>query len=86
MNKSTRIYNLHQGQSALEILVALDFQVHQFSEYHFRIGGRLDVWPSSRKFYDIKSHQKGVYDNLERFVQKHFRQHPLFQSQITNTP
>ena len=43
-----------------------------FSEIHFRINGRLDVWPSTKRFYDTKSHEKGSYDNLERFVIDHF--------------
>lgn len=64
--------NLAEGESALETLVALDFKVRQKSEYHFRINDRLDVWPSGKTTYDIRSGSKGHYDDLVEFVKNHF--------------
>lgn len=64
--------NLSEGEKMLEILVAEDFQVVQFSEYHFRIEGRLDIWPSTRKWYDKKTMRKGSYGNLIPFIRKFF--------------
>lgn len=81
MNKAKRLHNLSQGERALEILVATGFNVHQFSEYHFRVGGRLDVWPTSKKWYDTKAHCKGTYDNLELFVQDHFNEREQIKNQ-----
>lgn len=72
-DKQQRQRNLTSGEEALEILVAEDFKVEQFSEYHFRINNRLDVWPSSKKSYDIKSGEKQGYTDLLRFVRFHFR-------------
>lgn len=77
MKKAARLHNLREGENTLEMLVALDFAVHQFSEYHFRINGRLDVWPTSRKYYDIKSHQKGTYHDLERLAKDLFAENGL---------
>lgn len=70
-NTLKRAKNLEGGKEALEILVAQDFEVVQLSDYHFRINGRLDVWPSSKKAYDIKSHIKKSYNDLEQFVKQH---------------
>lgn len=72
MSKLKKLINLNDGKTALEILVALDFSVDQKSEYHYRINHRLDVWPSSKKFYDIKNHRKGTYDDLRTLVVSHF--------------
>lgn len=68
MNKLTKISNLSAGKEALEILVAYDFEVYQLSDYHFRINNRLDIWPSSKKWYDLKTGMKGEYGDLEKFT------------------
>lgn len=68
MSKLTKIANLNAGKEALEVLVAHDYEVYQLSEYHFRINRRLDIWPSSKKWYDLKTTAKGQYEDLEKFV------------------
>jgi hypothetical protein len=60
--------SLADGESQLEELVALDYRVEQFAFYHFRINERLDVWPSTKKYYDHKTLKKGFYDDLVEFV------------------
>lgn len=35
----------------LEILEAHDYKILHFSEYHFRINDKLDVWPTARKYF-----------------------------------
>lgn len=62
--------NRQEGEEALEILVAWDYQVSQLSQYHFRINGRLDIWPSTRAWYYLPTHEKGRYEHgkLEQFV------------------
>lgn len=70
MNKAFKLQNLADGKAALERLVAWDYMVVQLSEYHFRINNRLDVWPSTRKWWDVKTQRKGEYDELESFVKK----------------
>lgn len=62
MNKTEKIQNLSQGAKDLEVLVALDYKVHQFTEYHFRIEGEMDVWPSVKKY--MRFGQVYNYDNL----------------------
>lgn len=68
MKKLAKIANLESGKSALEVLVAYEYAVYQLSEYHFRINRRLDIWPSSKKWYDLKTMMKGQYEDLEKFV------------------
>lgn len=68
--KAQRALNLFQGEMELEELVAFDYRVVQYSEYHFRINNRLDVWPSSKKWYDQKTLRKGEYENLSKFVKE----------------
>ena len=63
---------LEIGEEALEFLVGLDYEVVQLSEYHFRVCGRLDIFPSTRTWYDIRSRQRGQYNELKEFVINYF--------------
>lgn len=72
MTKAEKRQNLIEGAAALETLVAWDYRVHQFSDIHFRICGRLDVWPSTKRYYDHRSRAKGSFDDLERFVRANY--------------
>lgn len=70
MNKTIKKANWESGTAALQNLAAWDYEVHPFSDIHFRINRRLDIWPSTKRYYDTKTHQKGDYDNLELFVKR----------------
>lgn len=61
---------LREGESELEELVAFDYEVVQLSDYHFRINGKLDVWPSSKKWYHTRTHRKGNYKSLKLLVKE----------------
>jgi len=71
--KAWKRRNLAKGESALESLVAWDYRVVQFSEYHFRVNERLDVWPSSKKWFDTKTGRKGDYEELVSFVKGYLK-------------
>lgn len=68
MNKETKKKNWQEGTEALEILVAQDYEVQAFSDIHFRINRRLDVWPSTKKWWDSRKNKTGVYDELVKFT------------------
>ncbi len=68
MNKQIKKQNWQEGTDDLENLVAWDYKVVPFSDIHFRINDRLDVWPSTRKWYDMKTKRTGQYQKLESFV------------------
>jgi len=73
--KLTKQINLREGEIAFEMLVAFDYKVEQKNEYHFRINERLDVWPSTKKTYDIKSGRKYQYKDtkdLINYVRKNY--------------
>lgn len=72
MGKQQKQINLREGEDILQELVAFDFRVQQLSQYHFRINDRLDVWPSSKRWYDRQNYNKGQYGNLVTFVKAHF--------------
>jgi hypothetical protein len=61
---SKRNKELQVRREELETLVAFDFDVKQFSPYHYRIEDRLDIWPSSKKWFDRITHAKGTYQSL----------------------
>ena len=67
-----RLKNLAEGEEQMDILIAKDFHVERFSDYHFRINDRLDVWPSTKKWYDRLTMRKGEYNNLIEFVMDFF--------------
>lgn len=71
MNKIRKKLNLEEGHEALERLVAWDYEVQAFSDVHIRINDRLDVWPSTKRWFDKKTFRKGSYEDLESFVKSH---------------
>ena len=62
--------NIYHGdlQEDFDILAAYDCHIVQFGEHHYRIDGHLDVWPTTGKSYDIKSHKKDTFSKLVPFV------------------
>jgi len=70
-NRLTKLKNLDSAVDIFDVLIARDFKVHQFSEYHWRINDTLDIWPSSKKAYDIKAFVKYTYKDLEEFVMEY---------------
>lgn len=66
--KLRKAQNLETGYAELDILAAYDYDVRELSEYHYRIEGRLDVWPSSKKWYDRVLKSSGEYLDLLQLV------------------
>ena len=66
---------LEKGEQELEVLTAFDFNVIRFNQFHFRINNRLDIWPSTRKSYDIISKRRNTYTDLIKYVKTHFKHH-----------
>lgn len=60
--------NLETGYEEMDILAAYDYQITEFSGYHYRINDRLDVWPSSKKWYDKTLNSGGTYETLMQLV------------------
>lgn len=56
-------YDTSELDEHLEILNAHDYSIIQLSPYHYRINGRLDIWPTSRKAYDIRAQGHGDWSD-----------------------
>jgi hypothetical protein len=62
------VQNLKTSEEEFEVLAACDHVIQQFSPLHFRIDGRVDVWPSTKKWYDRITFRKGSYTDLVQFA------------------
>lgn len=60
-----RQYDISNLDEELEILVAHDYDVVQFSPYHVRINDRLDIWPTQRTAYDFIAQGHGEYQKSD---------------------
>ena len=49
------------------------YEVEQKTEYHFRINGRVDVWPIHNRWHDLKTQERGGAKNLAIFVKERIR-------------
>ncbi len=58
MNDMRTRFNTRNLPNQLGVLVAHDYEVVEFSENHYRINGELDVWPTTKRAYNIKTHQR----------------------------
>lgn len=43
--------------------------------YQFRINNRLDVYPTNKRYHDIKTGKRGGYSTIHDFVVKFFNEH-----------
>lgn len=65
--------NYEEAMDDIERLVAFDFRIVSYpGDYHFRINGRLDVWPTTKKWYDLNSKRRGTYKSLYIFARDFF--------------
>ncbi len=52
-------------QNTAEILElrALGYDVRQITEYHFRIEGKLDLYPTRGRWHNLRHNKRGYYRN-----------------------
>ena len=46
------------------------YRVHQFTPYQFRINGFMDVYPVNRKWHNIRTGERGTYQDVFVFVRE----------------
>lgn len=68
----TKYQNLEDAKDAFEILTAFDYDCRKCDEFHFKVNGHLNIYPTTKCFYDEKYHDKGMYDDLVYFVRYRF--------------
>ena len=47
--------------------------VEQKTDYHFRVNGRMDLWPIHNRWHDLKTQERGGAKDLAIFVKERFR-------------
>lgn len=48
------------------------YQVTKFTEYHWRVEDRIDIYPTKNKYFIPKTGERGTYGDLESFLEKKF--------------
>jgi len=48
-------------------------QVQKLTECQWRVNGVLDVYPTNRRYHDIKKNVRGGYDDVLSFCKSYFR-------------
>jgi hypothetical protein len=54
----------------IEALIAKGFKIQKFTDFHFRINSKVDVWPSKGKYWVLGTQIKGKYYKLEDLLEK----------------
>lgn len=58
---------------AIKILSNKGFHVKQFSDHHFRINGKVDVWPSKNKYHVLGTDKRGKYRAIEEIIEDYLK-------------
>lgn len=59
-------------QAISTLINEFGLEVERLSPYHVRIEKRLDIWPTTNRWYDLVTKEKGTYPDLLRFIIKRF--------------
>jgi hypothetical protein len=49
-----------------------DIRVVNEDGYQFRVNGRLDIYPTNKRWHDIKENKRGGYESLTEFIPRFF--------------
>lgn len=61
---------LESGTKNIEAVKAAGYSVDEKTSYQFRVENRLDLFPTNRRYHDIKKNERGHYDSALKIVQK----------------
>lgn len=62
-----------QRTKEIETLSMAGFKVERLTEFQFRIDGVLDLFPTGRRWHNIKTGKRGTYDIAIRVVKGELR-------------
>jgi hypothetical protein len=71
--RKRRAARLPKRTEALLALRAEGYEIEKKTEYHFRVNGRLDVWPTHNRYHDIRTGKRGGYPDIVRFIKRFFK-------------
>lgn len=49
-----------------------DIRVVNEAGYQFRVNGRLDIYPTNKRWHDLKKNKRGGYESLLDFIPSFF--------------
>lgn len=70
-NNEPAEWKINEGKK-IEALQGKGYQVKKFNDFHFRINNKIDVWPSTGRYWLINTKIKGKFfniDSLEKIIQ-----------------
>ena len=83
MSKATKWREKAKAEDAkISRIAALGYVIQRFSPYHYRIQNRVDFWPSSEKWYELRG--KGGL-GIESLLEHLARYHPVGSFSSTKT-
>lgn len=62
------------GQAAILALTQDGFKVQQLTDYHYRVDGRLDLFPIRRRYHDIRTGRRGGYQDPKQVAERILRE------------
>lgn len=51
-----------------------DIRVVNEEGYQFRVNGLLDIYPTNKRYHDLKKNKRGSYETLTEFIPTFFSQ------------
>lgn len=61
-NRERRAEAREAGVKAIRELATRGYEVKELTEYQFRVNGVVDLYPVHRRFHELKTGRRGVYD------------------------
>jgi hypothetical protein len=63
-----KVKNRARRTKEIQSLITQGYSVRQLTEYHFRINETLDIFPTAGKFHNLKTQERGVFRDIEKFL------------------
>jgi len=71
--QARRKARLPERTAAILALQWEGYEVEWKSEYHFRVNGRMDLWPIHNRWHDLRTQERGGAPDLADFIRARFR-------------
>jgi hypothetical protein len=69
--KTVNAERLSRNTRQIDELPSLGFTVELLTSFHFRINGKLDLFPTNRRFHNLQTQQRGRYKYAVDCVREH---------------
>lgn len=62
-------WKMNEGKK-IEALGGKGYSIQKFTSFHFRINNKVDVWPSTGRYWVLGSKVKGKYYDIDSLLKK----------------